>query len=142
MAGRALLYGSLPAALWAAVFGKLPTLRRSPGNPRIRAYWLALLTLALAVTVLRPPWRTSLSNGTEVREFARVVGHSLVLGNLWAVEAVTACSAYPEARARAHVQRRGWALAATVAVMLAASAAGAAHVAPVPVAADGRPGPL
>jgi hypothetical protein len=124
--GRALLYGLPPAALWAAVFGKLPALRRSPRDPRIRAYWLGLLALALSVTLLRPPWRSSISSDSAiaVREFHRLIGHSLVLVCLWGVEAFSAYSVYPEAQARAHVQRRLWLLAGTVAVMIAAFLAG------------------
>lgn len=124
MVGRALLYGLPPAALWAAVLGKLPALVRRPRDPRIRAYWLALLALALSVTMLRPPWRSSVSSATDVREFPRLVGHSLVLVCMCGVEAFAAYSVYPEAQARAHVQRRLWLLAGTVAAMIAAFIAG------------------
>jgi hypothetical protein len=48
MLGRALLYGIPPALLWAAVLGKLPARRRHSDNRALRAYWLALLCLALA----------------------------------------------------------------------------------------------
>jgi hypothetical protein len=87
---------------------------------------LGLLALALSVTMLRPPWRSSISSDSAivVREFPRLIGHSLVLVCLWGVEAFSAYSVYPEAQARAHVQRRLWLLAATVAVMIAAFLAG------------------
>jgi hypothetical protein len=122
--GRALLYGLPPAALWAAAVGKLPALRRDPHNPRVRAYWLALVALALAITVLRPPWGTAPTSTIEVRQLPRLVGHSLVLVNLCAVEAFLAYSVYPKQRARARVQRRMWALAAAVVVMAIAFTVG------------------
>jgi hypothetical protein len=117
MVGRALLYGTPLALLWAAVVGKLPALRQHPDNRALRAYWLALLALAVAVTVLLPPVHLALDRTTGVANLARLLGHGLALVNACAAQAFLLYSNYPEATARPRVQRRAWALAATLALM-------------------------
>jgi hypothetical protein len=125
--GRLLLYGTPVGLLWAAVLGKLPALRRDPHNRALRAYWLALLALALAVTVLLPPVHLALDRGTGVANLARLLGHSLALVNACAAQAFLLYSNYSEVVARPRVQRRAWALAATLVLMSTLFTLGRVH---------------
>jgi hypothetical protein len=117
MDARMLVDGVLVVLLWAAVFGKVPALRRHPDNRALRAYWLALLALALAVTVLLPPVQLALDRTTAVPNLARLLGHSLALGCACAALAFLLFSTYPEATAQARVHRRVWALTVTFSLM-------------------------
>jgi membrane-associated phospholipid phosphatase len=115
--GRTLLLGAPVTLLWAAAIGKLPALRRQPDNRALRAYWLALLALAVAVTVLLPPIQLAVDHATGVPNLARLLGHSLALVNACAAQAFLLYSSYQVPSARPRVRRRGWALAVTLALM-------------------------
>jgi hypothetical protein len=117
MDARTLIDGVLVVLLWAAVAGKVPALRRHPDNRALRAYWLALLALALAVTVLLPPIQLALDRTTVVPNLARLLGHSLALGCACAASVFLLFSSYPEATAQARARRRVWALAVTLLLM-------------------------
>lgn len=117
MLARALLYGIPPALLWAAVVGKLPALRQHPDNPALRAYWLALLALAMAVTAILPPVQLAFDRATGVANLARLLGHGLALATACAAQAFLLYSNYPQATARPRVQRRVWTLVASLVLM-------------------------
>jgi hypothetical protein len=125
--GRLLLYGTPLAILWAGVVGKLPALRQQPDNRALRAYWLSLLALALAVTVLLPPVHLALDATTGVANIARLLGHGLALASACAAQAFLLYSSYPEAAARPRVRRRAWALVATLAPMATLFGLGQVH---------------
>jgi hypothetical protein len=112
---RLLLHATPLVALWATVVGKFPALRRDPQNGALRAYWLAVLAVALAWTVLQPPVHLALDRMTGVANLARLLGHTLAVAAACAGQAFLAYSAYPEAAARPRVQRQVWVAAATVA---------------------------
>jgi hypothetical protein len=114
---RLLLHATPLVALWATVVGKFPALRRDPQNGALRAYWLAVLAVALAWTVLQPPVHLALDRMTGVANLARLLGHTLAVAAACAGQAFLAYSAYPEAAARPRVQRQVWVAAATVAAM-------------------------
>jgi hypothetical protein len=116
---RALVFGAPLLLLWAAAVGKLAALRRDPRNPARWAYWLALVALALGLTVLRPPWVASVDSTMQVRTVGRVFGHSLVLASACAVQAFLAYSIYPTALARRRIHRRGLVLTATITLLAA-----------------------
>jgi hypothetical protein len=114
---RLLLSAAPLVALWAAVVGKLPALRRDPHNAPLRAYWLAVLGVALAWTVLQPPVRLTMDRITGVANLARLFAHSFGVAAACAGQAFLAYSSYPEAAARPRVHRQVWVAAGTVAAM-------------------------
>jgi hypothetical protein len=112
------LLHALPlVALWATVVGKLPALRRDPGNDALRSYWLAVLAVALAWTVLQPPVQLSVDRVTGVANLARLLGHGLAVGAACAAQAFLAYSNYPRDVARPRMRRRALAAAGTLAAM-------------------------
>jgi hypothetical protein len=107
-----------PAMLtWAAVIFKLPAMRRSPRDSALRAYWLALLALSLALTVLLPPVHLAIDRLVGVPNLSRLLGHSLALAAAWAAQAFLLRLNYLGPTAWRRTRRYGWALAATVVVM-------------------------
>jgi hypothetical protein len=114
---RLLLSAAPLVALWAAVVGKLPALRRDPQNAALRAYWLAALAVALAWTVLQPPVHLTLDRMTGMANLARLLGHSFAVAAACAGQAFLAYSSYPKAAARPWVHRQVWAAAGTLAAM-------------------------
>jgi hypothetical protein len=107
-----------PALLtWTAVIFKLSALRRSPGNPARRAYWLAMFTLALALTVLLPPVHLAIDRAAGIPNLARLLGHGLALAASWAVQAFLVHLNYPGVSARRKTRRYGWGLAGTLVLM-------------------------
>jgi hypothetical protein len=66
-----LAYG--PALLlWAAAAFKLPAVRRHPADLGLRAYWLALVSLAAALTVLLAPVAVALDRLLSIPNLARI----------------------------------------------------------------------
>lgn len=109
-----------PALLaWTAVAYKLPALRRSPHDPALRAYWLTLLFLAIALTVLLPPVYLAIDRLAGFPNLARLLGHSSVLVTSWAVQAFLLHLNFPGGAARGKIRRLGWALAGALALMTA-----------------------
>ena len=107
-----------PALLaWAAVAYKLPALRRSPHDPALRAYWLTLLSLALALTVLLPPVYLAVDRLAGFPNLARLLGHGSVLVTSWAVQAFLLHLNFPGDAARGQIRQLGWALAGALALM-------------------------
>jgi hypothetical protein len=125
--GRLLLYGTPPALLWAAVFGKIPALLRHSNNQTLRSYWLALLSLAAAVTILVPPVQLVVDRTVGVVNLALLVGHSLALGCACGAQAFLLYSSYPHAVAGPKVRRQVWAMVGTLMAMAALFMVGQAH---------------
>jgi hypothetical protein len=125
--GKALLYGAPPALLWAAVIGKLPAVRRRPNDPVLRGYWLAMLSLAGAVTVIIPPVQLAIDRASGVTDLALLLRHTLALCTGCAAQAFLLYSSYPQAQADPKVRRQVWALLATLLAMAALFWVGKAH---------------
>src|SRR5918911_1359867 len=78
----------VPAVLaWTAVVYKLPDFRHNVRNSTIRAFWLSLLFLALALTVLVPSVAHGIDRLTGVANLSRLLGNSTVLIAAWGVQA-------------------------------------------------------
>lgn len=120
-----LAYGP-PMLAWAAVAYKLPALRRSPRDPALRAYWLTLLSLALALTVLVDAVYLAIDRVAGVPNLARLLGHGFILVTSWAVQVFLLHLNYPDAAVRPRVRRYGWSL--VVALVLMATLFGLAPV--------------
>jgi hypothetical protein len=114
---RLVLYAAPLVVLWGTVVGKLPALRRDPHNGALRAYWLAVVAVALAWTVLQPPVHLAVDRLTGVPNLARLLGHSLAVAAACAGQAFLAYSSYPEAAARRRVRAQMWVAAGTLAAM-------------------------
>jgi hypothetical protein len=117
--GKALLYGTPPVLLWSAVLGRVPAIRRRPNDPVLRAYWLALLCLAAAVTVLIPPVQLAVDRVVGVPSLALLVGHGLALGCATSAQAFLLYSSSPPDEARPRVRRQVWLLVLTLIAMAA-----------------------
>jgi transcriptional regulator with XRE-family HTH domain len=124
---RSLLITLPLVVLWATVVGKLPALRRDPTNGALRAYWVAVLAVALAWTVLQPPVHLALDRMTGVANLARLLGHSLAVVAACAGQAFLAYSSLPEPAARSRVHRQVWVAAGALAAMGILFALGRVH---------------
>jgi hypothetical protein len=102
---------------WAAVFYKLPALRRRPNDWSVRTFWLTLLALAVTLTLLLPPVYFAVDSVSRVPNLARLLAHSLTLGASWSVQAYLAYLNYPESEAHPSVRRNGWVLLGTLVLM-------------------------
>lgn len=125
--GRALLYAAPPVLLWAAVLGRLPAVRRRSTTPAARAWWLALLSLAAAVTVLIPPVQLAVDRTVGMGNLALLVGHSLALGCACGAQSFLLYSNYPPAAAAPKVHRQVWVLLGTLTAMTALFTVGQAQ---------------
>jgi hypothetical protein len=114
---RTLVAVGPPVLAWAAVVVKLPAVRRSPGNPALRAFWTALVALAMSFTVLLPPVYFTVDRLLGIPNLARLLAHALALVNACAAQAFLLHLNFPRAVARRKVRRRGWGLAATLVLM-------------------------
>jgi hypothetical protein len=120
--GKALLYAAPPVLLWSAVLNRLPAIRRRPNDPVLRAYWLALLCLAAAVTVLIPPIQLAVDRAVGVPDLTLLVGQSLALGCATSAQAFLLYSSCPEAGPK--MRRQVWALVGTLLAMAGLFAVG------------------
>jgi hypothetical protein len=102
---------------WAAVFFKLPALRRNRHDPAPRAYWLGLVGVALTLTVLLPPVYLAVDQLAGVPNLARLLAHGLALAAGCSVQAFLLLLSYPASTAWHRIHRRGWALASTLVTM-------------------------
>src|SRR5579875_1836169 len=102
---------------WAAVLYRLPAVRRSPGDAGRRLYWLTLLCLALALTVLLPPVYLWLGRVGGIPNVGRLLGNGLVLVASWTVQAYLFHLNDPPEHARRRVHRMALALAAALGLM-------------------------
>ena len=117
--GRALLYATPPVLLWSAVLGRVPAIRRRPHDLVLRAYWLALLCLAAAVTVLIPPVQLGVGRVVGLPSLALLIGHALALGCATSAQAFLLYSSSPPDEARPRVRRQVWLLVGTLIAMAA-----------------------
>jgi hypothetical protein len=70
----------VPAVIsWVAVAYKLPAFKRNLHDPAIRAFWLSLLFLALALTVLLPAAALWIDQMTRISNLSRLLGNETVL---------------------------------------------------------------
>jgi len=112
------LLSLIPAiATWLAVLYKLPALRRRPHDAAIRAFWLSLLFLALALTVLVPSVAVAVDAISHIANISRLLGNGLVLVASWQVQAFLLYLNYPGLEARARGEQVGWALLAALILM-------------------------
>lgn len=119
---------AIPTVLaWAAVAYDLPALRRSRGEMTRRSFWLALLFLALALTVLLPMVSLVLDQRTHIPNLSRLVGNGLVLLAAWSVQAYLFRLNYPDARAGWRIHRGGSMLTGVLALMIALFASAPVH---------------
>jgi hypothetical protein len=125
--GKALLYVAPPVLLWSAVLSRLPALRRRPHDPVLWGYWLAMLTLAGAVTVIIPPVQLAIDRASGVPDLALLLRHTLALGCACAAQAFLLYSSHLPAVAAPQVRRQVWALAGTLLAMAAIFWIGKAH---------------
>lgn len=101
-----LLLVHVPALLvWTAVAFKLPALRRNPASLELRAFWLALLALAAALTVLLPGMYRAVDAVTGVPHLTRLLGNGLALCSGLAVQAFLLLLNYGDA-AISRIKRR------------------------------------
>jgi uncharacterized protein DUF6545 len=98
------------------VVGRLPALRRRPDDPVLRAYWLAMLTLAGAVSVIMPPVQQAVDRSSRVSDLALLLRHILALGCACAAQGFLLSSS-PADEARPRLRRQVWALVATLLAM-------------------------
>jgi hypothetical protein len=112
-----LLHWGPPLLLWAATLYKLAALRRNPGDPGLRAYWLTVVSLALALTVLVPSVYQAIDRLTGIPNLARLLGNGLGLVTCCSVQAFLAYLSKPVDQARVGIRRLGWTLAAALGMM-------------------------
>lgn len=122
--GKALLYATPPLLLWSAVLGRVPAIRRRPNDLVLRAYWLALLCLAAAVTVLIPPVQLAVDRRAGVTSLALLVGQSLALGCATSAQAFLLYSSSAPDEAQPRVRRQVWLLVGTLIAMAVLFAVG------------------
>ena len=114
---RTVLVYAPSALLWAAVAYRLPALRRSPRDRRLRAYWSATLSFALAATVLLPPVYLAIDGLVGRPNVARLLGNALVLVSAWFNQAFLHYLNYPEIQAQQRIRRAGWVLLGALALL-------------------------
>jgi Family of unknown function (DUF6545) len=137
---KALLYAAPPILLWSAVLGTLPALRRHPNDPVRWAVWLALLTLAGAVTVVMPPVQQAVDRSVGVSDVALLLRHVLALGCACAAQAFLLYSSYLPEVAAPRVRQQVWALMGTLTAMTVLFVVGKAHHQPFDILGGYRTG--
>jgi hypothetical protein len=109
------LFGSgLALLVWLAVASRLPALVRSPAQPALRAYWLSLLTLALALTVRLPVLYLLIDTRAGIPNFARLLGDVLVVTSAWTVQMFLYHLYFPDTRAAQAIRRGSVVFAGTL----------------------------
>jgi hypothetical protein len=99
--------GGLVLVAWLAVATRLPAVARRPAPPALRAYWLSLLALALALSVQRPAVYLLIDAGAGIPNLARLLGDALVVASAWAVQVFLYHLYFPGARATRASRRSG-----------------------------------
>jgi hypothetical protein len=108
----AVILSLIPAVLaWAGVAYKLPAYWRNRRDPAVRAFWLSLLFLALALTALLPPLAKWIDDIAGIGNLSRLLGNCVVLIAAWAVQIFVFLNLdYRRDGARARIQLASWAL--------------------------------
>jgi hypothetical protein len=109
----------IPAVLaWAGVAYKLPAYWRNRHDPVVRSFWLSLLFLALALTVLLPPLALRIDHVTRIANLSRLLGNGVVLIAAWAVQIFVFLNLdYRRNGARSRIHLASWALAGVLVAM-------------------------
>ena len=118
MTGASLLTYGPTLLTWLAVAYKLPALRRRLHDPTVRAYWLCLLTLAVAQTVLLPPVYVTIDRLTGVPNLARLLGNGVGVLGCWILLVYLFQLSYPGPEAWARLRRAGGALGGALILMI------------------------
>ena len=95
MSGAPLLTYGPTLLTWVATAYKLPALRRRLRDPTVRAYWLCLLMLAVAQTVLLPPVYVTIDRLTSVPNLARLLGNGAGVLGCWILLVYLSHLSYP-----------------------------------------------
>jgi len=113
------LLSLIPAMLaWAGVVYKLPAFLRSRHDPTIRAFWLSLLFLALALTILLPSVAAWIDRVTGSPNLSRLLGNEVVLIAAWAVQIFVFLNLdYQGNGAQARIHLASWTLLAVLIAM-------------------------
>ncbi|HET8628983.1 MAG TPA: MAB_1171c family putative transporter [Thermomicrobiales bacterium] len=117
MSATLLLYGPTLLA-WLAVAYKFPAYRRRRRAPDIRAFWLTLLALALAQTLLLPPIYVALDRLAGIPNLARLLSNGGGVIGCWILLAYLIQLNYPAAEARPRLRRAALALGGALAAMV------------------------
>ena len=118
MSGAYLLTFGPALLTWLAVACKLPALRRRLHDFTVRAYWLCLLVLAVAQTVLLPPMYVTIDRFTGVPNLARLLGNGVGVVGCWIFLVYLFHLNYPGAEAWPRLRRAGGALGAVLILMV------------------------
>jgi hypothetical protein len=102
---------------WGAVVYRLPVLLRHRRDPGRRAYWLALLFLAVALTILLPPVYLWIDRLSGVANLSRLLGDSLGLIASWRTQSFFVHLERAGEPARRPSRLGNWALVGTLALM-------------------------
>jgi hypothetical protein len=103
---------------WAGVAYKLPAYWRNRSDPTVRAFWLSLLFLALALTVLVPSIARWIDSVTGLPNISRLLGNGTVLVAAWAVQVFVLLTLdYQRDGVQARVRVASWSLVGVLAVM-------------------------
>jgi hypothetical protein len=104
--------------VWAALAYKLPTLRRNPDDPTLRALCFAFFALGVALTLLLPPVYAWTGSVTGIPHLARLLAHLFGVLNGWALQLLLLHLTHDRATARRRARVRHGVLAATTTLMI------------------------
>jgi hypothetical protein len=109
----------VPAVIsWVAVAYKLPAFKRNLHDPAIRAFWLSLFFLALALTLLLPTVALWIDQATRFSNLSRLLGNETVLVAAWAVQIFVFLNLdYRQDGVRSRVRLASWALVGVLIAM-------------------------
>ena len=115
-----------PGVLWVAAVYTFRSVRRRPEHPGLRFYWLTVVVLAFALTVLLPPVYMAIDRLLGVPNLARFLGNGLALVACWTVQRFLAHVSGSDRPARGLIGHPGWVLIGALGLM--GSLFAAAHV--------------
>jgi len=106
-----------PGILWMAAIYTFRSVRRRPGNPGIWFYWLTVVVLASALTVLLPPAYVAIDRLLGVPNLARFIGNGLGLVACWTVQRFLVHVSGTDRPVRGLIGYPGWILVIVLALM-------------------------
>ncbi len=115
MSDQAIIWG-LVVLVWAAVAYRLPALYHDRRNSAARAYWLTMASLGAGLTLLLDPVYLAVDRASGIPNLATLLKHSFALIAAWMVQTFFLHVNYSGDAGR-RIHRRGWALAAALALM-------------------------
>ena len=116
-----------PGVLWVAAIYTVRSIRRRPGNPGLRFYWVTVIVLATALTVLLPPVYLAVDRMLGVPNLARFLGNGLALVACWAAQRFLAHISGADRPVRGLMGHPGLALIGTLGLMGGLFAAAPVH---------------